>query len=407
MSDFKFDLLVSGGNIALENRTADIGIKDGVITEVSDYIPKSLAENVINAAGCTVTPPFVDAHQHLDKTFTIRDLGNCELLEAAKHAREYAGSVPEEKVIDDIMARAGKAVRWAVSHGTGTIRTHVLCDSPWGVKAIEAADLVKKTYRDVINIENTCPHTPELIPEWKKCAKAGMIDYVGGYPTNKDDMRAWTDTIFDLAQEFDLPIDLHVNESDKQNLDCLLYVIQKTVETGWQGRVTCSHITALNCFPKKESDEIIAKIKDAGIRIITLPSCNMYLMGRHDEPPQRRGPTKIKDILDAGVPIAFASDNIRDPFRPFGNGNMLEEALITAQVMQYGLDYQLNEVFKMGTYTAAKIADLEKYGLTIGCNADMAILEAPTAAEAILSQCGTRFVLKNGKVVAANSTYIR
>lgn len=406
MDEYKFDTLISGGNAALENRTVDIGITDGIIMEVADYIPKDCAKKVINAAGCTVSPSFVDAHQHLDKTFTIRDLGNCELLEAAKHAREYAGSIPEDEIINDIMKRAGKAVRMAVAHGTGTIRTHVLCDSPWGAKAIEAANLVKNCYKDVITIENTCPHTPELIPQWKKCAKQGMIDYVGGYPTNKEDMRAWTDTIFDLAREFDLPIDLHVNESDKHNLDCLLYVIEKTIATGWQGRVTCSHITALNCFSKAESDEIIKKIKDAGIRIITLPSCNLYLMGRHDEPPQRRGPTKIKDILEADVPIALASDNIRDPFRPFGNANMLEEALITAQVMQYGLNYQLDEVFKMATYNAAEIADLKNYGLKTGCRADLIILDAPTAAEAILSQSETRYVLKNGRVVAANSTYI-
>jgi hypothetical protein len=142
------------------------------------------------------------------------------------------------------------------------------------------------------------------------------------------------------------------------------------------------------------------QIKADNIFIAALPSCNLYLMGRKDKQPIRRGVTRVKDFLKAGVNIAYASDNIRDPFRPYGNADMLEEGLLTAQVLQMGTPSELETVFRMGTYNPAKILGLKNYGTQVGCKADLVLLEAASPSEALISQATKAYVFKNGKPVA-------
>ena len=202
--------------------------------------------------------------------------------------------------------------------------------------------------------------------------------------------------------EYDLPLDLHVNEADAPDLRCFEYVINKTLETGLKGRVTCGHVTGMNAVPDEQAAEDIAIAKEAGVNIITLPSCNMYLMGRDDKQPVRRGLTRVHEFLEAGVNISFASDNIRDHFRPFGNGDMLEEALFTAQCIQYGTVEQLRKVFAMGTINPAANCLLKDYGLKSGCNASFNLFREKTVNDAIISQHPRTHVFHNGKLIAKN-----
>jgi cytosine deaminase len=157
------------------------------------------------------------------------------------------------------------------------------------------------------------------------------------------------DCIFEFAEKYNLNIDIHVDESDYPDIECFKYVIRKTKDKKWNGNVTCGHVTALSAigFPDDEANKAIIDSVQANINIITLSSCNLYLMSSN-----RRGVTRVREFLKAGSNISFASDNVRDPFRPFGNANMLEEALITAQINKFGmrLHAQLNLVFMIFYY---------------------------------------------------------
>lgn len=148
---------------------------------------------------------------------------------------------------------------------------------------------------------------------------------------------------------------------------------------------------------------LITKVKKADLQIITLPSCNLYLMGRNDKQPIRRGITRVREFLEAGVNISYASDNIRDAFRPIGNGDMLEEGLLTAQVAQMATISELDTVFRMGTLNPARTLLLNDYGLGVGKQADLVIFDTDSVAETIVTQGTRNYVIKKGKVVAKNT----
>ncbi len=259
----------------------------------------------------------------------------------------------------------------------------MILDDIWGSAPIEALDEVKLHFAGEVDIRLIVPwmgKASEKILE--PLARAGKIDFLGGYPTLMPDQRESLDRIFAFALRHSLPIDLHVDEADEPNIDTFEYALDKILETGMQGRVSAGHVTALCAVDDGRARRAIDKAARAGIHIITLPSCNMYLMGRKDKQPIRRGVTRVDEFLKAGVNVAFASDNIRDPFRPFGNGDMLEEALFAAQVLQYGTNAQLHQILRMATYAPAQNMLLEGYGLKAGCRADLVVLDATTPRDA-------------------------
>ena len=151
---------------------------------------------------------------------------------------------------------------------------------------------------------------------------------------------------------------------------------------------------------------VIEKAAKAQANVTSLVSCNMYLMGRKAVNPVRRGPTRLKQLMAAGVNCCYASDNIRDAWRPYGNADMMQEAMVAAHCMQYAFPDELETVWKMGTYNAAKNALVEGYGVEEGCNADLVVLDAPSADLALIGQAKKLYVVKSGKVVAKDGVLL-
>lgn len=377
----------------------DIAVRDGVIVAVEPHVPGE-AFRVIDGEGGLCVPSFVDSHTHLDKVLVGQDRDADGLMAAIALFDEYQRSVPSDRIIDDIRGRAARVVDRQRGHGTGFVKTHVILDDIWGSAPIEALDEVKLHFAGEVDIRLIVPwmgKASEKILE--PLARAGKIDFLGGYPTLMPDQRESLDRIFAFALRHSLPIDLHVDEADEPNIDTFEYALDKILETGMQGRVSAGHVTALCAVDDGRARRAIDKAARAGIHIITLPSCNMYLMGRKDKQPIRRGVTRVDEFLKAGVNVAFASDNIRDPFRPFGNGDMLEEALFAAQVLQYGTNAQLHQILRMATYAPAQNMLLEGYGLKAGCRADLVVLDATTPRDAVVGQVPRRVVMKGGRVL--------
>lgn len=396
-----FDLLIKQAKLPDREGLVDVAIQDGRIVDIQPQISGEAKEG-IEARGRFLSPGFIDAHTHLEKALTGEGVEVNSLVEAiATFKKGYAGITKE-----DFMARAKKVVAMAVKNGTTALRTHIYVDQVIGTRAIEAILAVKEEVKNLVDIQVVAMPTnesyiitPELFELTEKAIALG-VDLLGGAPHLSKQPEAYIDTIFELALKYNLPIDFHVDEADEPIVYTLEYIAEKTISTGMEGKVTAGHCTSLAAVPDEVAKRVIAKCARSQLHIVTLPSCNLYLMGRKDKQPQRRGVTRVREFLQAGVNVAYASDNIRDPFRPYGNADMLEEGLLTAQVLQMGTPKELETVFRMGTYNPAKALGLQDYGVQVGCKADLVLLDASSASEAIINQATRAYVIKSGKIVA-------
>jgi cytosine deaminase len=174
----------------------------------------------------------------------------------------------------------------------------------------------------------------------------------------------------------------------------------KTVHFGWQGRATAGHCCALARYPDDYAARVMEKVAAAGIHIVTLPATNLMNPGRGDAQPKRRGITRVRELLERGVNVTFGQDNVADIFYPFGKNDPLQVALLLAHAAHMSLPRQIEQVLTMATCGAAKALRLEGYGLRPGDAADLAIIDAPDAAQAIRFQPPRRWVIKRGRVVA-------
>ena len=392
------EVLIRNANVFDVGKGLDIAVRDGKIVQIGPDLPMT-ASTELRADNKLVVPGLVESHTHLDKSFTAVDEDTPNLQEAYGIFTRYLAKIPPEGMVEDIKARSRRVLDWELASGASAVKSHVLVCPQWGMGSLQAINELKEEYRGRLDLYNITQWTPEYDREFRAAAKAGEIDFIAGYPLFTDDPMGNIDQVFALAEEYGLPLDLHIDERDEPDISCFLSVIEHTRRYHMEGRVTCGHVTALCAVEDEPAHRAICEAVEAGINIITLPSCNMFLMGRKDRQPIRRGVTRVDEFLKAGANVAVASDNVRDPYRPFGNGDLLEEALFAAQVLQYGTADQLDEVMRMITTRPARNTMIPDYGLAQGCRADLVILDAPTAKEAIISQSERLYVLKGGRIV--------
>lgn len=346
---------------------------------------------------------FVDLHMHLEKTHTIGDNEYPGLLDAIMGFRQY---VEEHISVEDVERRIEKTLDTLICHGTTSLRTHISVDETLGTMPTEVMLRIKEKYRDKLDIQiiamlSALTFSDEAYAYFDKVGTMG-IDGYGSAPSVCDEPKKIIDKMFDLAEKHGKFVDIHADEHDRPNVETIDYFAEQIIARGMVGRCSAGHLCALSAVDEQKAEETIGKILASEMHVITLPSCNLYLMGRDDKGTIRRGTTRVKQLYQAGVNISLASDNIRDPFRPFGNGDMLEETLLTAQVAQMGTYSDLRSVYRMATMNPAKAMGMEKYGTVEGAPADLVLLEAPSAEEAILSQSNKRYVFKRGRIVCEN-----
>ncbi|WP_025773859.1 amidohydrolase family protein [Neomoorella thermoacetica] len=397
------DLLIRRARLMDGQGTVDIAIKDGYIVAAGNNVAGS-ARQMVDASGRLLIPAFVDAHTHLDKALTATDGGAGSLEAAIEDFQRRSKDIDK----NDLLARGRQVLRMALRHGTTAMRTHITVSENLGLRGIEAALELREEFAGKVDLQVIAMFSgpePEPAPPLKELLEEALrlgVDGLGGAPHLSPGMQQWVDYIFELAGKYDVPIDLHADETDAPSVASLEYIASKTIQAGYQGRVVADHCCGLAAVDEATAGRTIAAVKEAGLSIITLPSCNLYLMGRNDKGLVRRGVTRVRELQAAGVNVAYASDNIRDAFRPFGNANMLEEGLITAQVLQMGTPAELEQVMKMGTYNAAAAMGLQDYGVKVGARADLVLLDATTPAGAIIGQVEKVCVIKGGRVAVRN-----
>lgn len=400
-----YDLIIREANLFGVGEGLDLAAAGGKIARIGKKLPET-GKTEIQAKGKLVIPGFVESHTHLDKSFTAVDEDTPNLEEAYGIFTRYLDKIPAGGMVEDIKARSRRVLDWELAAGATAVKSHVLVCPQWGMDSFRAIQELKAEYKGRLDLYNIVQWTAETDGAFRAAAQAGEIDFIAGYPLFTSDPMGEIDRLFALAQAYNLPLDLHIDEHDRPDVSCFLRVLQRTREYHMEGRVACGHVTALNAVDDETARRAIEECAQLRVNIITLPSCNMFLMGRQDHQPIRRGITRVDEFRRAGVNVSVASDNIRDPYRPFGNGDLLEEALFAAQVLQYGTGEQLEWVMEMVTCNPAKNTLLTDHGLREGCAADLAVLDAPTAKEAIISQSARLFVLKEGKVVAKNGVLV-
>ena len=285
-------------------------------------------------------------------------------------------------------------------------------DPSQGFTGFETVMKLKKEFKDVIDIQVVAfpqegifkaKGTEEMMYQ----AMEMGADVVGGIPYNDHPTKEHIDLVFEIAKKYDKPIDFHQDFKDDAEGTSIEYVCKKTIEEGYQGRVSVGHLTSLAAFPKEKLDPIIKLMNEAKINVMSLPATDLHLGARNDEYNVRRAVTPVRALRDGGVNMCLASNNIRNAFTPYGNGDLIQIAMLAIPVSHLGGADDLPTVLPMITTNPAKALGLKDYGIGIGKNADLVLLDTKSLNDAIIDIPDRLFVIKNGKVTVETERKVK
>ena len=403
--DTVMDILIRNASLPDGRRNVDIAISGGKIAAVGQRLPLAGARE-IDAEGDLVTPPFVDAHFHMDATLSYglpRVNQSGTLLEGISLWGELKPGLSQEALIE----RAMQYCDWAVARGLLAIRSHVdICDDR--LLAVEALLEVRRRVAPYLDLQlvafpqDGILRSPSAFSNLKRAIAMG-VDVVGGIPHFERTMAegaASVRLLCEFAAEQGLRVDMHCDESDdpmSRHIETLAFETQRL---GLQGRVAGSHLTSMHSMDNYYVSKLLPLIAEAGVAAIANPLINITLQGRHDSYPKRRGMTRVPELMAAGVDVAFGHDCVMDPWYSLGSGDMLEVAHMGLHVAQMTGQEAMQRCFLAVTETPARILGLEGYGTALGCHADLVLLDAASPVEAIRLRAARRMVLRRGVVVS-------
>ena len=401
-----FDLIVRQCRLKDSKEEQDIACKDGRIIEVAPSLDATAVKE-ISANGCLVTPPFIDSHFHMDATLTY---GRPRVNQSGTLLEGIAlwGELKPHLNFADIQRRARLLCRWAVAKGNLAIRTHVdICEPT--LLAVQALLEVREEMRPYLDIQLVAfpqdgyyryPQAEALLT---KALDLG-VDVVGGIPHFERTMAEGTQSVkalCEIAAERGLLVDMHCDETDDPHSRHIETLAFETQRLGMQGRVCGSHLTSMHSMDDYYAGKLMALIEESEVSAVANPLINITIQGRMETYPKRRGLTRVKEMLEQGINVAFGHDCVLDPWYSFGSHDMLEVAHMGLHVGQMtGID-EARSMFDAVTVNAARALQLEDYGLAPGCNADMVILQAADHIEAIRIRANRLFVIRRGEVVAS------
>jgi cytosine deaminase len=399
------DLIIRNATLADGRTGCDVLVTEGRIVEVAPRIAAT-ATQILDADGYLLSPPFVDAHFHMDSTLSyghprINQSGT--LLEGIALWGELKPLLTQETLVDRALAYCD----WAVAKGLLAIRSHVdVCDPR--LLAVEALLHVRAQVKPYLDLQLVAfPQDGVLRSagalDHLKRALAMGVEVVGGIPHLEGTMADGAESIrilCELAADLGCPVDMHCDETDdplSRHIETLAFHTQRL---GMQGRVTGSHLTSMHSMDNDYAAKLIPRIRDAGVHVIANPLINITLQGRNDTYPKRRGMTRVPELMAAGVNVAFGHDCVMDPWYALGSGDMLEVAAMGLHVGQMtGMD-AMRACYAAVTTNPACILGLDGYGIAPGCRADFVLLQAHDPVEAIRLRAARLKVIRAGRVIA-------
>ena len=399
------DLVIRNASLPDGRRHLDIAMQGERIVAVGERLPVQGARE-IDAEGDLVTPPFVDAHFHMDATLSYglpRVNASGTLLEGISLWGELKPELTQQALIE----RALQYCDWAVARGLLAVRTHVdICDDR--LLAVEALLDVRRQVAPYLDLQlvafpqDGILRSATALDNLRRAIAMG-VDVVGGIPHYERTMAdgaASVRLLCEFAADKGLRVDMHCDESDdpmSRHIETLACEAQRL---GMQGRVAGSHLTSMHSMDNYYVSKLLPLIREAGVAAIANPLINITLQGRHDTYPKRRGMTRVPELMAAGVEVAFGHDCVMDPWYGLGSGDMLEVAHMGLHVAQMTSQQAMRQCFAAITENPARILGLEGYGIAPGCYADLVLLDAGDPVEAIRLRAARRAVVRRGVVVS-------
>ena len=400
-----FDILIQNANLPDGRRGIDIGIVKGRIAAVEAALPAEAGE-VIDATGRLLTPAFCDPHFHMDATLSLglpRMNVSGTLLEGIALWGELRPTLTREALVD----RALRYCDLAVSQGVLFIRSHVDTSDPRLVTA-EALLEVQDRVRDYIDLQLVAfPQDGYFRAEGGAASLDRALDMgvgiVGGIPhfeRTMEEGRLSLEALCRIAADRGLPVDIHCDETDDPMSRHVETLARETIRFGLQGRVNGSHLTSMHSMDNYYVSKLIPLIAEAGMNATPNPLINIMLQGRHDSYPKRRGLTRVRELMAAGINVSLGQDCTMDPWYSMGSADMLEVAHMAVHVAQMGGVEEKHRLFDAITVNSARTMGLSDYGLAVGCQADLVLLQAADVTEAIRLKPTRLMVLRRGRVVS-------
>lgn len=399
------DLLVTHATLPDGRTDMSVAVQDGRIVGVTPGF-QAQAREVVDAQDQLLSPPFVDAHFHMDATLSYgqpRVNASGTLLEGIALWGELKPLLTQEALVERALAYCD----WAVAKGLLAIRSHVdICDP--SLLAVEALLEVKRRVAPYLDLQlvafpqDGILRSPGALDNLKRALALG-VDVVGGIPhfeRTMADGAASVKLLCEIAAEQGKRVDMHCDESDdplSRHIETLAYETQRL---GLQGRVTGSHLTSMHSMDNYYVSKLIPLIAEAGVSAVANPLINITLQGRHDTYPKRRGMTRVPELMAAGVTVAFGHDCVMDPWYSLGSADLLEAAHMGLHVGQMTSQAGMRACFDAVTAHPARILGLEGYGLEPGCHADFVLLQARDPIEAIRLRATRLKVWRRGQLLA-------
>lgn len=390
-------LIVNAKTRATGKDTVEIGIKDGKIADIGTGLSKQ-AVQTIDAKGGLVTESFVNGHLHLDKVFTLEMAGQAALGEyhsggmggamtAIERAADFKACYDESWIIENVR----KVCDMALKHGNLHIRAFADVDSKARLEGVKALLKAREEYKGKVELQVVAfpqdgvvrePGTEELI---RQAAEMG-VDVIGGIPWmeyTKEQEQYHVDSMCDIAKEFDKNVSMLLDDVGDPEERTLEMLCKKSIEMGWQGRVTAQHCRAMELYNENYFRKLVALMKQAGIGLVSDP---------HTGPLHAR----VRDLLAAGVPVALGQDDVADAYYPFGECNMLQVAFLASHLLWMTSFADMEHLYDMVTTNAAKVLGMKNHELKVGGNADLVVLDEEDVYHAIWHHKAPVYVIKDG-----------
>ena len=394
------DILLKNVIVDESNEPMDIAIESGIFKKIGKNLDVT-ADREIDGKGKVVIPGLVESHIHLDKALIADRLPNKSgtLQEALSATAKLKSTFTRE----DVQERAERALQMIIKRGTTHIRTHAEFDPVDGFHGFEVIMELKEKYKEFVDMQVVAfpqegiiksPGTEELMYR----AMDMGADVVGGIPYNDTDAKEHLDIVFEIAKKYDKDIDLHQDFFDDAEKQTIEMVAQKTIDEEYVGRVSVGHLTSLGAVSSDKLKPIIELMAKAEINVMALPMTDLHLGGRHDDFNVRRAVTPIRKLRDGGVNVVLATNNIRNPFTPYGNGDLLQVAMLAVPVAHLGGADDLHTVLPMVTTGPAKALKFEDYGIEEGKAATLVLLDSTRYQDAVIDIPDRLLVVKRGKV---------
>ncbi len=381
-------------------------------SKFSQIVPQdtdlNLGEDVtiIDAEEGLVIPPFIEPHIHLDTTQTAGEPKWNEsgtLFEGIERWAERKAMLNEA----DVKRRALTTLKWQIANGIQHVRTHVDVSDPT-LTALKAMLELKAEVKDFIDVQIVAFPQEGILsfPNGKALLEEAMkmgADAIGGIPhfefTREYGVNS-LEYIFELAQKYDRLIDIHCDEIDDEQSRFVESVAAFAYRDGIGEKVTASHTTAMGSYNDAYASRLFRVLRLSGINFVANPLVNIHLQGRFDSYPKRRGMTRVKELLKAGLNVCFGHDDVFDPWYPLGTANMLQVLHMGMHVGQMMGYPELNNGLNLITENSARTLHLQDYGIEEGLSANCIILPAENGFDALRRQVPTRYSIRHGKILA-------